>query len=195
MLQNKFLIIILIGITITIAVMLFVNKNQFKIMDNYAQAKRYGKMKITSASFDNNQSIPSKYTCDGADISPPLKIAEVPENTKSLALICDDPDAPMGTFVHWVMYNIPPKTLEIRENFPVAKNLPDGSIQAITDFRRVGYGGPCPPSGTHRYFFKLYALDKTLVPDSVNTKAELEKAMLGHIIEEAQLMGLYRRNR
>ena len=152
-------------------------------------------MKLSSDVFENNKTIPSKYTCDGEDISPPLKIAGVPETAKSLALICDDPDATIGTFVHWIIYNIPANTKEIKENIPKAKKLADGSQQGITDFGSVsfGYGGPCPPSGTHRYFFKLYALDKSLIFGSAATKSQLESAMHGHIIEEVNLIGLYKR--
>jgi Raf kinase inhibitor-like YbhB/YbcL family protein len=188
-------IIILISITLLITTMLFNRNNNYENINNLAQAKRYKNMKLMSNAFENNQLMPSKYTCDGENISPPLKITEIPENTKSLALICDDPDATIGTFVHWVMYNIPPTTKEIKENLPRTKILPDGSRQGITDFGSVsfGYGGPCPPSGTHRYFFKLYALDKVLNFESAATKLQLEKEMQGHIIEETYLIGLYKR--
>lgn len=145
-------------------------------------------MKIESEAFSNNQFIPKKYTCDGEDINPPLKISEVPQGTKSLVLIVDDPDAPMGTWVHWTVWNIPPDISDIPEN-----TVPQGAIEGMTDFGRPGYGGPCPPSGVHRYFFKLYALDTTLELDSSATKRDLEKAMEGHILEKAELIGLYQR--
>jgi Raf kinase inhibitor-like YbhB/YbcL family protein len=119
-------------------------------------------MTLTSAAFEEAEMIPPKYTCDGADISPPLTWGPVPEQTESIALICDDPDAPMGTFVHWVLYDVPAETTELPENVPNDTTLPDGAAQGTSDFGRIGYGGPCPPGGTHRYFFKIYALDKKL---------------------------------
>ena len=150
-------------------------------------------IKITSPAFEQGGLIPAKYTCDGADVSPPLQWAEVPDGTKSIALISDDPDAPMGTWVHWVLYNLPPETRELAENIPPEQTLPSGAEQGITDFGRVGYGGPCPPSGTHRYFFKIYALDAELeLPANVG-KRELIGAMQGHILAEGQLIGKYRR--
>lgn len=148
-----------------------------------------GTMKITT-DFLHQESIPKKYTCDGEDSTPEISVEGVPEEAKSLALILDDPDAPMGTFVHWLLFNIPPNTTKI-----TSKPLPAGSIQGFNDFGRVNYGGPCPPSGVHRYFFKLYALDKTLDLKEGATKAQLESAMKGHIIEKTELIGLYTRKR
>lgn len=145
-------------------------------------------MKLTSPQFQHNTNIPAKYTCDGEDINPPLKISEVPEEAKSLVLIVDDPDAPMGTWVHWIVFNIPPTTLEIAEN-----SVPDNATEGITSFKNIGYGGPCPPSGTHRYFFKLYALDTTLDLTPAADKKKLEHAMQGHILAQAELIGLYQR--
>jgi len=148
---------------------------------------------VSSSAFEQAGTIPSKYTCDGRDISPPLQWDSVPQGTKSIALICDDPDAPMGTWVHWVMWNIPADTRQLPENIPADKLLADGSMQGITDFQRTGYGGPCPPSGTHRYYFKIYALDTSLDLTSSSTKPDLLKAMQGHILAEGQLMGKYKR--
>ena len=148
---------------------------------------------VTSPAFKEGGMIPSKYTCDGANISPPLKWEGAPEGTKSIALISDDPDAPVGTWVHWVMWNIPADAKELVENVPPDPDLPNGSRQGITDFRRPGYGGPCPPSGTHRYYFKIYALDTKLDLAGRSTKADLLKAMQGHILAEGQLMGKYKR--
>lgn len=145
-------------------------------------------LKITSPAFENNGYIPSKYTCDGTDSNPPLLIENVPAKAKSLALIVDDPDAPGGVWVHWVLWNIPAETKEIKEN-----SVPAGAKQGLNDFRKNRYNGPCPPPGTHRYFFKLYALDTILSPDTRSTKADLEKAMKGHIIEQTSIVGLYRR--
>lgn len=151
-------------------------------------------IKITSSAFENNGEVPSKYTCDGDDISPPLKWEDVPDGTRSIALICDDPDAPMGTFMHWVLYNLSADKKELPENFPDDETLPDGTRQGITDFGKTGYGGPCPPSGEHRYFFKVYALDKMLDLAVVADKDELAKAMQGHILGQGQLVGKYRRH-
>ena len=145
------------------------------------------KMKLTSPAFKHNGAMPSEYTCDGEDISPELNIENAPENAKSLALIMDDPDAPAGTWVHWVVWNIPPGTKVI------SKGTEPKGVQGTTSFGRKGYGGPCPPSGTHRYFFKLYALDTTLGLKEGSSKQDLEKAMQGHIIEKTELMGTYKR--
>ena len=145
-------------------------------------------MKITSPAFNHNENIPSKFTCDGENISPPLTFSEIPENTKTLALIMDDPDAPVGTFVHWVIWNIPSSTTEIQESENI--NYPQGS----NDFGKQNYGGPCPPSGTHRYFFKLYAIDTELNLQQGATKQDLLEAMEGHIIEKAELIGKYSRS-
>lgn len=150
-------------------------------------------IKITSSAFAEGGMIPSKYTCDGANVSPPLQWDAVPEGTKSIALISDDPDAPMGTWVHWVLFNLPAQTRELPENVPPDETLPNGAKQGITDFGRVGYGGPCPPSGTHRYFFKIYALDTELQIDTGAGKHGLLKAMEGHILGQGQLMGKYKR--
>ena len=140
---------------------------------------------ITSTAF---QHIPVQYTCEGKDISPPLVIDGIPRAAKSLSLIVDDPDAPVGTWVHWVLWNIDPATRTIREN-----GVPSGAVQGRNDFKKTSYGGPCPPSGTHRYFFKVYALDTMLAIPPTSTKADLEKAMRGHILAEGQLIGLYKR--
>lgn len=145
-------------------------------------------MKISSPAFRHNDSIPAKYTCDGADVNPPLRFEDVPPNAKSLALIVDDPDAPRGTWVHWVVWNISPDTREVPED-----SVPKGALQGMNDFRKIEYGGPCPPSGTHRYFFKLYALDTLLTLGKNADKASLEAAMQGHIISRAELIGRYKR--
>lgn len=146
-----------------------------------------GNMKLTTV-FANGERIPSKYTCDGEDSAPELTISDVPKEAKSLALIVDDPDAPMGTWVHWVLYNIPPNTQKID-----AKSLSKEVKQGITDFGRTGWGGPCPPFGEHRYFFKLYAVDTILDLPQGATKAQLEHAIKNHIIEKSEIIGLYKR--
>lgn len=154
----------------------------------FTEATAMNTMKVSSPAFKHNGNIPSKHTCDGADVSPALVIEGVPGEAKSLALIMDDPDAPRGTWVHWVVWNIDPKTSEMKENA-----VPSGARQGMNDFRRREYGGPCPPSGTHRYFFKVYAMDKILELDERTTKAKLESAMKNHIIDQTELIGLYTR--
>jgi hypothetical protein len=153
-----------------------------------SQERTMNKMDLTCQAFPNNGMIPSEYTCDGADGNPPLSIRNVPEKSRSLALIVDDPDAPRGTWVHWVVWNIGPDTTEIPAN-----SVPGGALQGTNDFGKRNYGGPCPPSGTHRYFFKLYALDNSVALNAGATKAQLEEAMKGHLLEKAELIGLYRR--
>ena len=152
-------------------------------------------MTLKSASFPNNGAIPKRYTCDGEDISPPLEWSGLPAGTKSLALIVDDPDAPdpaapKMTWVHWVLYNIPPGTTGLAEAVS-AKKLPAGTLQGLNDWKRTGYGGPCPPTGRHRYFHKLYALDSFIADLGTPTKGALEKAMQGHILARVELIGTY----
>jgi Raf kinase inhibitor-like YbhB/YbcL family protein len=148
---------------------------------------------ITSSAFKEGAPIPKKYTCDTEDISPDLKWSGVPQGAKSLALICDDPDAPVGTWVHWVLFNLPPEVSELAAGVPSDATLTNGARHGKNDFRKLGYGGPCPPGGTHRYFFKLYALDTMLALESGSTKAQLLSAMQNHILAEGQLMGTYKR--
>lgn len=150
-------------------------------------------IKVTSTAFEEGGMIPKKYTCDDVDISPPLSWTSVPDSTKSFALICDDPDAPMGTWVHWVLFNLPPEVKELSGNVPPKNELENGGKQGRNDFGKIGYGGPCPPGGTHRYYFKLYALDTVLDLEAGITKAELLSALEGHILAEGQLMGRYQR--
>jgi Raf kinase inhibitor-like YbhB/YbcL family protein len=151
-------------------------------------------IEITSSAFTDGGMIPERHTCDGEDVSPPFAFTGIPDGTKSLALICDDPDAPMGAWVHWVLFNIPPGTKELPANIAPQKTFPHGPKHGTNDFGKYGYGGPCPPGGVHRYYFKLYALDTTLDLGSGITKAELVEAMQGHILAEGQLMGRYERS-
>jgi Raf kinase inhibitor-like YbhB/YbcL family protein len=148
---------------------------------------------LTSSAFEPEGSIPAKYTCQGEDTSPSLQCSGPPVETASFALIMDDPDAPMGTWVHWVLYNLPGDVHELSESLAPDANLPDGSRQDNHSWGRTGYGGPCPPSGTHRYFFKLYALDALLHPVDGATKEQLLEAMEGHILAQTELMGRYRK--
>ena len=150
---------------------------------------------ITSPAFTSGDMILRDYTCDGRNMSPPLAWRDVPEATKSLAIICDDPDAPMGTWVHWVLFNIPATVNELPKSIPPDKVLENGARHGINDFRKFGYGGPCPPAGTHRYYFKIYALDIELTQEPGLTKTELLNAMKDHILAEGQLMGRYKRKR
>jgi len=151
-------------------------------------------IQVTSTAFAEGQLIPVKYTCDGPDVSPPLQWSNTPTNSQSFALIADDPDAPVGTWVHWVIYDLPANTTELAENMPKSQQLPNGAKQGVNDFRRTGYGGPCPPSGKpHRYYFKLYALDTKLDLKPGATKNDLLKAMDGHVMAEGQLMGTFQR--
>jgi Raf kinase inhibitor-like YbhB/YbcL family protein len=156
-------------------------------------------LQITSTAFAEGQPIPQKYTCQGSDVSPPLKWTSAPANTKSFALIADDPDAPdprapKMTWVHWVLYDLPATTAELPEDTAKTPTLPNGAKQGITDFKRIGYGGPCPPpGGAHRYFFKIYALDNLLNLKPGAIKPDLLKAMEGHVLAQGQLMGMYQR--
>lgn len=151
-------------------------------------------IEITSTAFQPGVVIPKQYTGDGADRSPPLVWSELPSGTKSLALICDDPDAPRGTWVHWVLFNLPAETRDLEEGVPTIETLSNGAKQGKNDFGNIGYGGPAPPKGKpHRYFFKLYALDVTVDLPPGATKAQLIDAMMGHILAEEQLVGNYQR--
>jgi hypothetical protein len=151
-------------------------------------------MEITSSAFQNGESIPQKYSCSGQDVSPALAWSGVPAGTQSLALVLDDPDAPGGTFNHWVIYNIPAGTLELAEAIPGTAQLSNGAMQGKNSFGNIGYGGPCPPLGpTHHYYFTLYALDVTLDLAAGATKAQVLAAIKGHILAQAETMGTFRR--
>ena len=154
---------------------------------------------IASPAFSHNKEIPKRYTCDGDNISPALEWSGLPQGTESVALIVDDPDAPdpaapKMTWVHWVLYNIPPDAPGLTEGVRPG-DLPEGTKEGLNDWKRTGYGGPCPPIGRHRYFHKLYALDVVLPDLSKPTKGELERAMKGHILSQAELVGTYQRSR
>ena len=148
--------------------------------------EQISKIKLTSEVFEDNQSIPKKYGCGGENINPPLSIDNIPTGTKSLALIIDDPDASREDWVHWLVWNISPETSQIEED-----SVPVNSVQGINDYNINKYDGPCPPSGIHRYFFKLYALDIMLDFDANNKKEDLENAMKGHVLGQTVLIGLY----
>ena len=148
-------------------------------------------MKLTSTAFKEGEPIPRAYTCDGPNVSPALEWSGVPKSAKTLAIICDDPDAPSGTWVHWVLYNLPAENIGLVENTPATESLRAGGFQGKNDFEKIGYGGPCPPSGTHRYNFKIFALDRDLDLVAGSKRAQLDAAMKGHILAQGQLMGRY----
>ena len=162
-----------------------------------SQPPKTMKLSLASTAFADGQPIPQKHTCQGSDVSPPLNWSPqggTPADIKSFALVADDPDAPMGTWVHWVIYDLPPGTMALPENVAKTQYALGNAKQGINDFRRLGYGGPCPPPGKpHRYFFKLYALDKMLDLKPGATRQDVEAAMKGHVLAEGQLMGTYQR--
>ena len=180
-----FVVLVIIILLIIIYTQFRVNEDDAKI---YKEESVNLDMELTSPAFSEGEQIPSKYTCDGDNINPPLEISDVPENAKNLVLIMDDPDAPAGTWVHWVVYGIPPETTQIGEN-----TAPEKARQGRNSFGNTNYGGPCPPSGEHRYFFKLYALDTFDNTKVLRNKESIEEMMQGHILEQASLMGRYAR--
>lgn len=161
-------------------------KEEIKTTSPRIETQLISELKITSPAFEANGEIPTKYTCDGADINPPLHIEGIPEEIQSLVLIVDDPDAPGGTWDHWIVWNIPPVDAIEEDSIP--------GTEGLNDFRRQAYGGPCPPSGTHRYFFKVYALDTMLDLPPTATKTDVEQAMEGHILAQGELIGKYSRS-
>jgi len=189
--RNIVTIVILAFVIIPVGVGIFLLKNSIfekKGSSTPTGFQFMGELSLTSPAFANNGMIPSKYTCDGENVNPPLDIHGTPDTAKSLVLIVDDPDAPAGTWDHWILLGISPATHHIEEN-----NIPRGVIQGITDFGKNEYGGPCPPSGTHHYYFKFYALDSELTLDPSSKKEDVENAMEGHILAQTVLIGLYQR--
>lgn len=152
-------------------------------------------IEVTSAAFHEGETIPAQYTCDGDNVSPPLRWGRLPKDSQSLALICEDPDAPSGTFVHWLIFNLPPIVSDLPEAMPTYQDLEEtGAIQGRNDFNNIGYDGPCPPPGNpHRYYFRLYALDTKLELTAGAKKREFMRALEGHILGEGHLMGTYQR--
>jgi Raf kinase inhibitor-like YbhB/YbcL family protein len=170
-------------------------KDETKPISNQTKQEKAMELKITSSAFEESGMIPKNFTCDGDNVSPELSWSGSPAETKSFALICDDPDAPAGIWVHWVVYNIPGNAKGIPEAVSTDKQLYNGTIQGLNSSRKTGYSGPCPPGGTHRYFFKVYALDTTLTIQGDVTKDILLESMKGHILAQGELMGKYTRNR
>lgn len=156
-------------------------------------------MKLTSAAFAEGSAIPRKYTCEGDEVSPPLAWTGAPERARTLAIVCEDPDAPMGTFTHWMVYNLPATVTELREDVPHSETFKvagDGeALQGKNDFGHMGYGGPCPPSGTHHYHFELFALDTPLHLEAGASRSQLRTAMRGHVLAEGRLTGLFSRGK
>jgi Raf kinase inhibitor-like YbhB/YbcL family protein len=153
-------------------------------------------IQLTSPAFGHGSRIPDAYTCEGEDVSPPLRWSGCPVEARSLALVCDDPDAPRGTWVHWVLFNLPREAVELAQGVPAVQELPSGARQGRNDSGRIGYMGPCPPPGKpHRYFFRIYAVDITLSLAAGVTKAELERALDQHILGQGTLMGVYQRGK
>lgn len=150
-------------------------------------------IKVTSVAFQQGQPIPRAYSCAGVNVSPPLEWSGVPKAAKTIAIVVDDPDAAGGPWVHWLLYNVPADNIGFVENVPESETLKAGGFQGKNDFGKIGYGGPCPPSGTHRYFFKLYAVDVELPLKAGATRAELEKAVAGHVLAQAELMGTFQK--
>jgi hypothetical protein len=157
-------------------------------------AAKEGKLELKTTAFRPGSTIPIKFTCSGANVSPVLAWNNPPPGTQSFVLIVDDPDAPMGTWVHWVVYNLPASARQLPENVPSGEMLPGGGKQGLTDFRTAGYGGPCPPPGKpHRYFFRLYALDTVLSLPALARRRDVDSAMKGHVLAQAELMGTFER--
>jgi len=175
---------------------LFISLFSLLLLFNSSYARKKAKekpMELTSSAFTNGGMIPTLYGYKGKNISPPLSWTNAPENVKSFALICDDPDAPAGAWIHWILYNIPADTLSLDENVPKRAKLGNGAVHGLNSWHRSNYDGPCPPSGTHRYFFRLYALDKRLPDVPGISRAKLDTAMKGHILAKAELMGKFSR--
>jgi Raf kinase inhibitor-like YbhB/YbcL family protein len=185
--MRKYIVFMVTGI------MVFAGCKGSKQSNSDSKGGQAMEIKVTSTAFDDGGRIPSRYTCEGEDVSVPLAWKTDAKGVVSFALICDDPDAPMGTFVHWVLYNIPAGTTELPEGMPADKDLPNGAKQGVGSSGKTGYMGPCPPSGEHRYFFKVYALDTAVNPSGKVDKAKLLQAMEGHILANGQIMGKYKK--
>lgn len=187
--MKKVLFLVLILVIIGVIFLLFKQASPKNLTNpKVQQVETKTNMQITSSTFTNNKAIPKKYTCDGENVNPELNFSDISKEAKSLVLIMDDPDAPAGTWTHWTLWNIDPKTTKIGE-----RSIPSGATEGTTSFGKPGYGGPCPPSGTHRYFFKLFALDTILDLKSQADVSKLEKAIEGHRVGRAELVGLYSR--
>jgi Raf kinase inhibitor-like YbhB/YbcL family protein len=180
---------IFLSLVFGLSVLMAITSHLYGIESN----NRRNNMKILSPAFQHEGMIPDKFSCKGKDISPPLKWENAPAGAKSFALVCDDPDAPMGTWDHWLLFNIPASVTELPEGIPAQAELPNGARHGKNSWGRKDYGGPCPPGGTHRYFFKFYALDTLLDLKPGASKKELLNAMQGHILAQTELMGKFKR--
>src|SRR3989338_10790960 len=188
--MNKVLILFITAIFVLVLAVYFIQKSKYKqiVINSPTIIQTTSMITVTSLAFKQGEMIPTKYTCDGENVNPPITIADVPINTKSLTLIVDDPDAPVGSWNHWLVWNIDPATKDINEN-----SVPAGAVLGTNDFGKLGYGGPRPPSGTHRYIFKVFALDTILNVPRGAKREKLETAMKNHIINRGELMGKYSR--
>lgn len=184
--NKRFIAVLAAIIILVVGIVAWSNHKSRKEQNMSDNTINQGSLRLTSTAFEDSSAIPNTYTCKGQNINPPLDISGVPGSTKSLVLIVHDPDAPVGDFVHWLVWNITPDTTKIGEN-----SVPASSVQGTTDFGNIGYGGPCPPSGTNRYFFELYSLDSQLGLSESTDMAGLRSAMAGHIIDNAKLIGLF----
>jgi Raf kinase inhibitor-like YbhB/YbcL family protein len=184
--MKKLLLLLFLVLLLSALIFLSFKNNQKPNQKPLKVSQNKAMIKIKSPVFNQEEMIPEKYTCNGEDFNPPLLIENVPEEAKSLVLIVDDPDAPMGTFTHWLVWNIDPKIKEIKEN-----SVPEGAVLGTNDFGKTAYGGPCPPFGTHRYYFKVYALDTVLDLPKGSNRLQLEKAMMGNVLDSGELMGKF----
>lgn len=164
-------------------------------MTNSSKGKTMATITVTSTAFKQGELIPGRFTCDGENVSPPLAWSGVPDGAVALAVMVDDPDAPRGIWTHWILYNLPPNTTELTEGIPKKEELPNGARQGTNDSKHTGYDGPCPPSGTHRYFFHVYALDQKLAPVKGMMRQQFLEAIKGHVLVEGELMGRYARKK
>ena len=186
------IIVLILAILVLFFVFMFSKQNQSTVNNepnSRSSTNKNGGLEITSPAFRNNQSIPARYTCNGRDIHPPLSFAKIPPNTRILVLMAEDPDAPSKPFTHWLAWNLIPNIKLLEEG-----RLPDGSLEGQNDFGLIGYNGPCPATGTHHYHFKVYALDIPLVLNAGISKEQLDAAIAGHVIEEATLIGTYKKH-
>lgn len=196
MTENHRAILLVVAFFVAGSFICAVHKRQLQAQIQTMKRRTQHTMVVTSSAFNDGQRIPDRYTCVSENVSPDIAWSNVPDKAKTIAIICDDPDAPAGTWVHWVIFNIPANTQKLPEALPADQNLAHGSCQGINSFGKTGFGGACPPKGhgRHHYFFKVYALDIKLDLDADATKQDLETAMIGHVLATGELMGIYSRD-
>lgn len=196
MTENHRAILLVVAFFIVGSFICAVHKRQLHAQIQTMKRRTQHTMVVTSSAFKDGERMPDRYTCIGENVSPDIAWSNVPDKAKTIAMVCDDPDAPTGTWVHWVIFNIPAGVQRIPEAVPHQEKLSDGSIQGINSFGKTGFGGACPPKGhgRHHYFFKVYALDRDLDLDVAATKQDLETAMIGHVLATGELMGIFSRD-